>query len=67
MLSTRTEGNVEMILTEKQQKEFEEVIRQLIKWMNDNTHPHTRVMIDNTTAELYEGICCFGTEEYWKD
>ena len=58
---------IKMILTENQRKEFEGIVRPLIKWLNDNTHPHVHVVVDNTTAELSEGISCFRTEEYWKD
>ena len=56
-----------MILSEQQRKEFEEVTRPLIKWLNDNCHPHTTIVADNTRAELLEGVCVFHTEEYWKD
>ncbi|MFA5378819.1 MAG: hypothetical protein WC455_23910 [Dehalococcoidia bacterium] len=56
-----------MNLTDKQRKEFEEVTRPLIKWLNDNGHPHVTVIVDNTVAQMFEGICVFHTEEYWKD
>ena len=52
--------------TSGQQKEFEKITRPLIKWLNDNCHPHVHVVIDNSTAELSEGVCVFRTEEYWK-
>jgi len=55
------------VLTEEQRKEFEELSRPLIKWMNDNMHPHAHIVLDNTRAELSEGICAFGTEDYLKD
>ena len=56
-----------MILNKKQQKEFEKVVRPLIKWLNDNCHPHVVVVTNCTRAELSEGVNSFRTEDYWKD
>lgn len=56
-----------MILTEDQRAEFEAVTRPLIKFLNDNCHPHVSVVVDNARAELSEGVCMFRTEDYWKD
>ena len=54
-------------LNEKQRKEFEEVTRPVIKFLNDNCHPHVTVIISPTHAELTEGVCSFPTEDYIKD
>ena len=56
-----------MTFTEEQRKEFEEAARPLIKFLNDNCHPHVTVVVDCTTAELSEGVCSFRTEDYLKD
>jgi len=56
-----------MILNEEQRKEFEQVVRPLIKWLNDNYHPHVTVVADCSSAELSEGVNSFVTEDYWKD
>ncbi len=56
-----------MIFTEQQRKEFEEVVRPLIKFMNDNCHPHVTTVVTNARAELSEGIINFVTDEYIKD
>ena len=61
------EGRKKMILNEKQKREFEAVSRPLIKWLNDNCHPHVSVIIDSSHAELLEGAVAFRTEDYWKD
>lgn len=53
-------------MNDSQRKEFEELTRPLIKWINDNGHPHMHIVIDNESAELSEGVCAFRTEEYWK-
>lgn len=55
------------LLTEKQGNEFELIARPLIKWLNDNAHPHTHVHIDNTSAVLSEKVFCLNTEEYLRD
>lgn len=38
-----------------QPKTFEQVVIPVIKFMNDNHHPHCKVIIDNSSAELVEG------------
>ena len=53
------------MLNEEKKKEFEEIVKPVIKFLNDNCHPHAHVVIGNSTAELSEGVCCFRTEEYW--
>lgn len=56
-----------MITTEEQRKEFEALARPMIKFLNDNFHPHAHVVIDTGRAELSEGLCAFTTEDYIKD
>ena len=56
-----------MVLSEEQQKNYEEVVRPLIKWLNDNCHPHVTVVVDCSHAELSEGVSSFRTEDYWLD
>ena len=56
-----------MEFTEEQKEEFERIVRPLIKFLNDNCHPHVVVVVDNCHAELSEGVCVFRTEEYWTD
>lgn len=36
-------------------QEFEDKTRAVIKWLNDNMHPHAKVIITPTSAELVEG------------
>jgi hypothetical protein len=51
-----------MILNELQRHEFEQAARPLIKWLNDNCHPHVTAIIEPTRAELDvrvdEDGCC---------
>jgi len=56
-----------MRLTEEQAKEFEIKVRPLIRFLNDNCHPHTHIIVDTQHAELSEGVCSFVTNDYIKD
>ena len=49
-----------MIFTKEQQAEFEALTRPLLKFLNDNCHPHVSVVVTTTTAELLEGVCSIG-------
>lgn len=55
-----------MVLNEKRRKEFEAITRPLIKWLNDNCHPHVTIIADCSYAELLESVNSFRTEDYWK-
>lgn len=56
-----------MILSEDKRKEFDELAKQMIKFLNDNCYPHVSVIVDCTSAELLEGVCAIHTEEFLKD
>lgn len=53
-----------MILTDEERKEFSDITKPLIKWLNEHCNPHVTVVVDCTTAELSEGVCVFHTEEF---
>ena len=44
-----------MKTNEEKLKEFEEVVKPVIKFLNDNFNPHTSIIIDHDSAELVEG------------
>ncbi|MEY7583347.1 hypothetical protein AB9D14_26105 [Klebsiella quasipneumoniae] len=46
---------------------FEDVVKPVIKWLNENANPHTSVNIDATSAQLLTGEIGIHTEEYIKD
>lgn len=49
-------------------KEFQAIVRPLIKWLNDNYHPHVTVIVTPTNAELVEGLKSTGPiMDYVKD
>ena len=52
---------------ETKRAEFEKLARPLIKFLNDNYDPHTKVIIDTVSAELVSGEMAFYTEEYILD
>lgn len=54
-------------MTQEQKEQFEEKARELMKWLNENGHPHMSIIITPTTAELLEGCIAFTTEEYLRD
>lgn len=54
-------------MTDQQRKEFEEVTRPVIEWLNANCHPHATVVIEPTSAVLSEGTIAYTTTEYLRD
>ena len=58
---------IKMITTEKQRKQFEEQVRPLIKWLAENFHPHTKIILESNRAELVEGSIVFVTDDYILD
>jgi hypothetical protein len=57
-----------MFLTDTQRIEFEKTARPMIKWLNDNCHPHVEVNITPTSARLFEGSFSTGDIfDYVKD
>lgn len=48
-------------------KEFEELAKPLVKWLNENYHPHVTVIITPTSVELMEGLFTSPITEYIKD
>jgi len=55
------------ILNDRQRKEFEEAARPLVKWLNDNCHPHVVAIIEPDRIELNEGIYATPIPDYIKD
>lgn len=41
-----------MILNEEQIDEMQEMAKPLIKWLNDNAHPHTKIIVEWDGAEI---------------
>lgn len=56
-----------MILTEQERREFEDVTRPVMEWLNKTCHPHVTVTIEPTRAELSEGVAAVVTNDYIRD
>lgn len=48
----------------KHREEFERLTNPVIKWLNDHWHPHVHIIIDQTSAEVSEGLLAHKTEEF---
>lgn len=46
---------------------FEEAVKPLMKWLCENTNPHTAVFVTGTTAELVECVKVVSTDEFLID
>lgn len=57
----------EAINSVKNRDEFERIAREMMRWLAENQHPHTHVVITANTAELSEGVCAINTDEYLVD
>lgn len=53
-----------MKLTTTQQAELLEAAKPLIRWLNENGHPHCEARVDQCDVELFEGIALARTEEF---
>lgn len=51
----------------KEEVTFEESVKPLMKWLCENTHPHTTVIVTGNTAELVEGIQFIKNDEFIVD
>ena len=51
----------------KKQETFEQVVEPVMKWLNENSNPHTQVQITTDGAELLEGSMSHITGKFIKD
>ena len=59
---------VEIDLKEVEKRaRFELACEPLIKWLNDNTNPHSTVIVNSTSAELLSGEMNYNTDKFVKD
>lgn len=52
---------------EERRLDFERVIKPVMEWLSNNYHPHAKIIVDYTSAELVEGTIGMYTTEYVKD
>lgn len=51
----------------KKLQEFKDVTDAVIKYLNDNFHPHTKIIIDTNRAEVVEGVMAIKNDRHIKD
>ena len=56
-----------MTITEEQHQAMLEAAKPLIKWMNENCHPHCTMHVGQYDIELTEGIAAAHTDMFLKD
>jgi len=56
-----------MTTTEAQRTSLLEAAKPLMKWMNENCHPHCEATVDQNTVVLTEGITTHRTDEFLRD
>ncbi len=56
-----------MILNNEQYKLLLEAAKPLIKWLNENCHPHCEAHVDQNSVRLTEDVARNMTNEFIKD
>lgn len=56
-----------MSFSQKQLQEITEAADPLVKWLNENCHPHVQVVVTPVGAELLEGLLTISIEKHLKD
>lgn len=56
-----------MALSEQQISDFRDAAKPLVKWLNENMHPHVAVIVTPTGSELFEGIAPVPINDFIKD
>lgn len=54
-------------LHKQQNISFEELAKLNIQYLNNNHHPHTRIIVDSTSCEIVEGIKAISINIFLKD
>ena len=52
---------------ESEMSKLEELSRPLIQYINENHNPHTIIIIQDDSAEIFEGIKSIITKDFIKD
>jgi long-subunit acyl-CoA synthetase (AMP-forming) len=63
----KVKAKVETKVSERSFKTFQKHANQLIKYLNDEHHPHTSIIITPTSAEVVVGVAGFSTDGFVKD
>lgn len=63
-MTTTSQG---LPLENAKSQELLEAAKPLIKFLNENYHPHAIAIVDTSRVEIYEGSLVNSTEEYCND
>jgi hypothetical protein len=58
---------VKPVVSDRKVDKFRRHAEKLIKYLNDEHHPHTTIIITPTSAEILEGVAGFNTSEFVND
>jgi hydrogenase maturation factor HypE len=67
LLDVVNEYKNELANPTKRSEEFAELVKPLIKYLNEKQDPHTKIIIDCTSAEMVRGEMGFSTNEFLND
>jgi len=56
-----------MVVSKEQFASLLEAAKPLIKWLNDNCHPHCEAIVDQDSVRLVEDVAKNRTDEFLKD
>ncbi|WP_368890394.1 hypothetical protein [Morganella morganii] len=54
-------------MNQKHESEFEKVVKPLMKYLSENYHPHVKVIVDSSSAEVVEVHSSISTNDFIKD
>ena len=67
VLKKLNEYKENMTINKEQQANMLEAAKPLIKWLNENCHPHCEFRVSQNSVELVESVALELTDEFLKD
>jgi len=58
---------IKMTIKKEQQTKMLETAKPIIRWLNENCHPHCEIRVSQNSVELVEGVAMELTDEFLKD
>ena len=56
-----------MTLDEVEREKFEAAAEPLMEYLAEYYHPHIKIIVDSSSAELVESVACHRTHKFIKD
>jgi len=63
----KIQPRINMIIDNQKEEELIAAAKPLVKWLNENGHPHSKAIVETNRVELLEGICSNSITEFIKD